>query len=156
MHFHPKSQTQTVWAESTLMRDWTSNGNHSNQPASALNIISANIIFPHNFCYIAMCMKHLNVLLGDSRDKLGQKRFFSLRPEQHLIPGDSRRKSTLSIKLIYSNLGSYAGWYKRRTYYKEVKAIQSNYNRWAMTSQILRLLLKSFKLCPVLYNMTQL
>ena len=81
-----------------------------------------------------MCMKHLNVLLGDSRDKLGQKRFFSLRPEQHLIPGDRRGKSPLSITVIYSNLGSYAGWYKRRTYYKEVKAIQSNYNRWAMTS----------------------
>jgi len=47
------------------------------------------------------CMSSLGVTAGDSRDTLGQKRFFPFIPEQHLIPG------------------YYPDWYIQYQYYQE-------------------------------------
>jgi len=47
------------------------------------------------------CMENLGVLAGDSRDSLGQKRFFPFVPEAHLFPGH------------------YPDWYIKYMFYEE-------------------------------------
>ena len=45
-------------------------------------------------------MGNLGVTAGDSRDDLGQKRFFPYPPEKHIIPGETLRIA----KTTYSQL----------------------------------------------------
>lgn len=55
----------------------------------------------HEDLEMGKCMSSLGVSAGDSRDSLGQKRFFPFTPELHLIPGH------------------YPDWYIQYQYYKE-------------------------------------
>ena len=59
-------------------------------------------------------MENLGVLAGDSRDSLGQKRFFPFIPEHHVIKGEISLNAGLSLH----SAGYYPDWYLKYMYYQ--------------------------------------
>ena len=51
----------------------------------------------HLFTIAGRCMENLGVLAGDSRDSLGQGRFFPFKPETHVIKGEILLNNGLSL-----------------------------------------------------------